>query len=165
MSKLRVLNWMSEGKTIDCLYRTMINLNHSLCLSITTVTIIQKRFLLHLSGELLHKTGELEPSISTVTPGFCPRRRSFKPIMIGDVFYTAPKTWTHSILKQFKFIKTWQKKKDFIWLLTRCKYSEFCPHEKKMSSRTDFYHQVLTPIHDGIHLIRKFYLQIIDPWK
>ena len=102
---------MSEGKTIDCLYRTMINLNHSLCLSITTVTIIQKRFLLHLSGELLHKTGELEPSISTVTPGFCPRKRSFKPIMISDVFYTALKTETHSILKQLKFIKTWQKKK------------------------------------------------------
>ena len=41
--------------------------------------------------QLSSKTEEPEQSVSIATPDFRSRRRSFKPIMKEDVFYTAPK--------------------------------------------------------------------------
>ena len=54
------------------------------------------------------------------------------------------------------------KREDLIWFLARYKSSEFSPDEQRVPDWTGFYHQVLTPTHNGNHLSWTFYLPSID---
>ena len=146
---------MLKIRVIDRLYRTMFSL-HRASLHVTNGIIIQ----------LSSKTEEPEQSVSIATPEFRPRRRSFKPIMKEDVFYTAPKRVNPLIveaveMKSNEIHQILAKKEDLIWLLARYKSSEFSPDEQKVPGWTGFFHQVLTPSHDGNHLSKTFYLPSI----
>ena len=87
--------------------------------------------------QLSSKTEEPEQSVSNATPEFHPRKRSFKPIMKEDVFYTAPKR-IHPLkaeavkMKLNEIHQILAKKEELIWLLARYKSLEFSPDEQKV---------------------------------
>ena len=87
--------------------------------------------------QLSSKTEEPEQSVSIATPEFHPRKRSFKPIMKEDVFYTAPKKVNPLKVEAVKMKlneihQILAKKEELIWLLARYKSLEFSPDEQKV---------------------------------
>ena len=116
--------------------------------------------------QLSSKTKEPEQSVSIATPELRPRRRSFKPIIKENVFYTAPERVNPLIveaaeMKSNEIHEILAKREDLIWFLTRYKSSEFSPDEQKVPGWTGFYHQVLTPTQDDNHISKTFYLASI----
>ena len=102
----------------------MSSLHRSCHLSTTTVTIIQKRFLVHLSTSQMATLSHFQAKLTNqnsqlvriATPEFRSRRRSFKPIMKEDystLHLKSKTTQSRSSRNEikFKFTKSSQKKK------------------------------------------------------